>query len=133
MLAADAPLWQQVTAVGSVGTTGVTGMTFVPRQPAELRSPTSVMMLKRPAPAALPNDAAFRAALMTVSTFYLRMAEAKTPAEMEQIIVQEAQAIASKPAPHPGEACVGQQSERNVAPIVSKPSKAAIPVVAAKK
>jgi flagellum-specific peptidoglycan hydrolase FlgJ len=93
VLSASKPRWQQVTAVVSLGASGaVTGFSFVPSSPADLISPTSMpirlMALERSAQPARSGDAALRSAIVNVANYYLRMAQGKTPAEMEAIIWQ---------------------------------------------
>ena len=93
MLSASKPSWQQVTALVSLSASGtVTGFSFVPHSPADLMSPTSMpvrlMALERSARPAASGDAALRSAIVNVASYYLRMAQDKTPAEMEAIIWQ---------------------------------------------
>jgi flagellum-specific peptidoglycan hydrolase FlgJ len=87
------PRWQQATAVVSLGAGGVvTGLSFVPGSPADLTSPATLpfalMALEKSAQPAPSEDAMLRSAIVHVARHYLRMAERKTPAEMEQIIWQ---------------------------------------------
>jgi flagellum-specific peptidoglycan hydrolase FlgJ len=93
MLSASKPSWQQVTALVSLSASGtVTGFSFVPHSPADLMSPTSMpvrlMALERSVKPAASGDAALRSAIVNVANYYLRMADGKTPAEMEAIIWQ---------------------------------------------
>ena len=93
MISASKPLWQQVTALVSLGASGtITGFSFVPAASADLTSPTSMpirlMALERSAQAAPADDATLRSAIVNVANYYLRMAQGKTPAEMEGIIWQ---------------------------------------------
>jgi flagellum-specific peptidoglycan hydrolase FlgJ len=93
MLSASKPSWQQVTALVSLSASGtVTGFSFVPHSPADLMSPTSMpvrlMALERSVQPAATGDAALRSAIVNVASYYLRMAQGKTPAEMEAIIWQ---------------------------------------------
>src|SRR5580698_4078851 len=93
MLSASKPSWQQVTALVSLSASGtVTGFSFVPHSPADLMSPTSMpvrlMALERSVQPAASGDAALRSAIVNVANYYLRMAQGKTPAEMEAIIWQ---------------------------------------------
>src|SRR5215472_3237110 len=88
------PLWQQVTALVSLSTGGaITGFSFVPGAVADLTTPTSMpirlMALERSVKPAAPDDATLRSAIVNVASYYLRMAQGKTPAEMEQIIWQQ--------------------------------------------
>jgi flagellum-specific peptidoglycan hydrolase FlgJ len=93
MPSASKPWWQQVTALVSLGAGGaVTGFSFVPRPAADLTSPASLpvhlMALERSARPAAAEDGALRSAIVNVASYYRRMAESKTPAEMEAIIWQ---------------------------------------------
>jgi flagellum-specific peptidoglycan hydrolase FlgJ len=93
MLSASKPSWQQVTALVSLSASGtVTGFSFVPHSPADLMSPTSMpvrlMALERSVQPAASGDAALRSAIVNIASYYLRMAQGKTPAEMEAIIWQ---------------------------------------------
>jgi flagellum-specific peptidoglycan hydrolase FlgJ len=93
MLSASKPRWQQVTALVSLGASGtITGFSFVPASHGELTSPASLpiklMALERSAQPAASGDAALRAAIVNVARYYLRMAQDKTPAQMEEIIWQ---------------------------------------------
>jgi flagellum-specific peptidoglycan hydrolase FlgJ len=88
------PWWQQATALVSLGAGGaITGFTFVPRPAADLTSPSSMpvglMALERSAQPAQAADDALRSAIINVANYYLRMAQTKTPAEMEAIIWQQ--------------------------------------------
>jgi flagellum-specific peptidoglycan hydrolase FlgJ len=90
------PWWQQATAIVSLGAGGaVTGLNFVPKAPAEARSPSNMLIRllaqekpARPAQPSAADDAALRSAIVSVARHYLRMAAGKTPAEMEAIIWQ---------------------------------------------
>jgi len=93
VISASKPLWQQVTALVSLGASGtITGFSFVPAASADLTSPTSMpirlMALERSARAAPADNATLRSAIVNVANYYLRMAQGKTPAEMEAIIWQ---------------------------------------------
>ena len=94
MISASKPRWQQMTALVSLSASGtITGFSFVPSAPADLTSPASMpirlMALERTATTVAPtNDAALRSAIVNVASYYLRMAQNKTPAEMEAIIWQ---------------------------------------------
>jgi flagellum-specific peptidoglycan hydrolase FlgJ len=86
--------WQQATALVSLGAGGaITGLSFVPQSPAELTSPASLpinlMALEHAARQASASDATLRSAITNVAKYYLRMAEGKTPAEMQAIIWQQ--------------------------------------------
>jgi flagellum-specific peptidoglycan hydrolase FlgJ len=94
VISASKPRWQQMTALVSLSASGtITGFSFVPSAPADLTSPASMpirlMALERTATTVAPtNDAALRSAIVNVASYYLRMAQNKTPAEMEAIIWQ---------------------------------------------
>src|SRR6266513_716495 len=68
MPSASKPWWQQVTS------------------PASL--PVHLMALERSAQPAATDDGALRSAIVNVASYYRRMAESRTPAEMEAIIWQ---------------------------------------------
>ncbi len=94
MPSASRPWWQQATALVSLGAGGaITGFSFVPKAPADLKSPSSMpvrlMALEQAAqqPKAA-GDATLRSAIVKVANYYLRLAAGKTPAEMEAIIWQ---------------------------------------------
>src|SRR5215471_6171569 len=85
------PWWEQVTALVSLSVSGaLTGFSFVPKAPAELKSPSGMpihlMALQKAARPAHAGDAALRSAIINVTNYFLRMAESKTPAQMEAII-----------------------------------------------
>ena len=87
------PWWQQVTALVSLGAGGaITGLSFIPRATADTTSPASVpirlLALEQSARPASANDPTLRSAIVNVTNYYLRVAEGKTPAEMEAIIWQ---------------------------------------------
>jgi flagellum-specific peptidoglycan hydrolase FlgJ len=99
---AGKPWWQQATALVSLGAGGaITGFSFVPRTPADLKSPSSIpvhlMALEQSAqpkaagqsdqPSAA-HDSTLRSAIVKVANYYLRLAQGKTPAEIEAIIWQ---------------------------------------------
>ena len=83
-----------MTALVSLSAGGaITGFSFVPQAAADISSPTSMPLnlvaLKQSAQAAKPapsSDAMLRTAIINVADYYLRMAQTKTPAEMEAII-----------------------------------------------
>jgi flagellum-specific peptidoglycan hydrolase FlgJ len=85
-----------MTALVSLSAGGaITGFSFVPKAAADISSPASMPLnllalrqsghSARPAPGA---DAMLRTAIVNVAQYYLRMAQNKTPAEMEAIIWQ---------------------------------------------
>jgi flagellum-specific peptidoglycan hydrolase FlgJ len=88
------PWWQQATALVTVSTGGViTGFSFVPGAAATMTSPTSVplhlMALERaakPAETSAAGDARLRSAIVNVANYYLRLAQSRTPAQMEALI-----------------------------------------------
>src|SRR5215468_1123793 len=85
------PWWEQVTALVSLSVSGaLTGFSFVPKAPAELKSPSGMpihlMALEKAARPVAADDAALRSAIINVTNYFLRMAESKTPAQMEAII-----------------------------------------------
>ena len=94
MISTSKPRWQQVTALVSLSASGtITGFSFVPKAPADIASPASLpirlMALEKSAQQAAPSsDATLRSAIVNVANYYLRMAQGKTPAEMEAIIWQ---------------------------------------------
>ena len=99
------PWWQQATALVTVSTGGVlTGFNFVPGAAVTMTSPTSVPLhLLALEQAARPgtlgdlavggdsagqatSDAQLRAAIVNVAGYYLRLAQTRTPAQMEALI-----------------------------------------------
>jgi flagellum-specific peptidoglycan hydrolase FlgJ len=90
---ASKPWWQQATALVSLSAGGaITGFSFVPKAAADMRSPASVpvhlLALEHSVRPARASDTALRSAIVNVATYYLQMAQGKTPAEMEAIIWQ---------------------------------------------
>jgi flagellum-specific peptidoglycan hydrolase FlgJ len=88
-----------MTALVSLSVGGaITGFSFVPKAAADISSPTSMplnlvalrqsVQSLQPDRAAPSHDALLRAAIVHVAGYYLRMAQTKTPAEMEAIIWQ---------------------------------------------
>jgi flagellum-specific peptidoglycan hydrolase FlgJ len=90
-----------MTALVSLSVGGaVTGFSFVPKAAADISSPTSMplnlLALRQSVQAQSPqadlgapsHDALLRAAIVHVADYYLRMAQTKSPAEMEAIIWQ---------------------------------------------
>ncbi len=85
------PWWQQATALVTVSTGGViTGFTFVPGAAAAMTSPSSVplhlLALEKAARPADTGDARLRPAIVNVAGYYLRLAQTRTPAQMEALI-----------------------------------------------
>ncbi len=88
-----------MTALVSLSAGGaITGFSFVPKAAADFSSPASMPLnlvaLRQSVHAAGPDrsapghDAMLRAAIVHVAQYYLRMAQTRTPAEMEAIIWQ---------------------------------------------
>src|ERR1700722_8227253 len=87
--------WQQATALVTVSAGGViTGFNFVPSA-ATLTTPANVPLHQlaleqaaQPDTAGKPpaSDAQLRAAIVNVARYYLRLAQTKTPAQMETLI-----------------------------------------------
>jgi flagellum-specific peptidoglycan hydrolase FlgJ len=88
------PTWQQATALVSLSTCGaMTGFAFAHGTVDEMTSPTrmpvKLMAVNKPAKPAKPEqtgDSALRSAIVKVAKNYLRMAQSKSPAEMEALI-----------------------------------------------
>ncbi len=87
------PRWQQATALVSLSTCGaMTGFSLAHGTVADLTSPSSLPVhllasSKPPVPAA-SGDKALRAAIVKAATYYLRLAQRQTPAEIEALIWQ---------------------------------------------
>ncbi len=87
------PWWQQATALVSLSAGGaVTGFAFVPGTADHVASPASIPVtltaLEQSARPAALDDSAARSAIVSVTNYYLRIAQSKTPAEMEALIWQ---------------------------------------------
>ena len=100
------PWWQQATALVSLSAGGaVTGFAFVPGTVDHVASPASIPVtltaLDQSARPAAPDDSAARAAIVSVTNYYLRMAQSRTPAGMEALIWQRD----SKDGADHGESC----------------------------
>ena len=100
------PWWQQATALVSLSAGGaVTGFAFVPGTADHVASPASIPVtltaLEQSARAAASDASAARSAIVSVANYYLRMAQSKTPAEMEALIWQRD----SKDGADHGESC----------------------------
>jgi flagellum-specific peptidoglycan hydrolase FlgJ len=87
------PWWQQATALVTVTAGGViTGLGFVPGTAAVATGPAAVplhlLALDQAAKpgAAAAGDAQVRAAVVNIAKYYLRLARANTPAQMEAMI-----------------------------------------------
>ena len=83
----------------------MTGFALAPGTVADMTSPTSVpvhlLALDKPAEPASPassGDGALRSAIVGVARHYLRLAQSRTPAEMEALIWQ---ASSTRPAAAP--------------------------------
>ena len=87
------PRWQQATALVSLSTAGaMTGLAFAHGTAADLTSPSAIPVRllasgTKAAPAAA-GDTALRAAIVKSAQYYLRLAQTRTPAEMEALIWQ---------------------------------------------
>jgi flagellum-specific peptidoglycan hydrolase FlgJ len=98
--------WQQATALVSLSTAGaMTGVAFAHGTAADLTSPASMpahlLAFKKPSGPAASRDGALRSAIVSAAESYLRLAQGKTPAQMEALIWQDA---SSDGADH-GESC----------------------------
>ena len=88
------PAWQQATALVSLSTCGaMTGFAFAHGTVDEMTSPTrmSVKLMAvntpaKPAKAEQTGDSALRSAIVKVARNYLRMAQSKSPAEMQGLV-----------------------------------------------
>ncbi len=93
---ASRPQWQQATALITIGAGGIaTGISFLPKAPADLTSPASVppvtlLALEHASGPAVGSDAMLRAAIVHIARHFLRLAETRSPAEMEAMIWQYA-------------------------------------------
>jgi flagellum-specific peptidoglycan hydrolase FlgJ len=92
------PWWQQATALVSLGTGGaITGFAFAHGTPAHLASPASVPVtltaldqVAQPGSGqAASDESVVRSAIVKVASYYAKLAETKTPAEMEALIWQQ--------------------------------------------
>jgi lysozyme len=92
------PWWQQATALVSLGTGGaITGFAFAHGTAAHLASPASVPVTltaldqaAQPTTAqAASEDTVVRSAIVKVASYYARLAQTRTPAEMEALIWQQ--------------------------------------------
>jgi flagellum-specific peptidoglycan hydrolase FlgJ len=85
--------WQQATALVSLSACGaMTGISFTHGTPADLMSPTSMpvklLALNKPAKSQTASDAALRLAIVKAAQYYLRLAQSRSPSEMEALIWQ---------------------------------------------
>ena len=88
------PWWQQATALVSLGAGGaITGLAFVPGTADQIASPASIPVtltaLDHATKPAAPDESAVRSAIVGVANYYLRIAQGKTPAEVEALIWQQ--------------------------------------------
>ena len=89
MQSANKPRWQQMTALVSLGTGGaMTGFSLVPGSTAaDLASPTNahirLLAQQQNTQPAASAEAPLRSAIVNVAHYYLRMAQSKSPQEME--------------------------------------------------
>jgi flagellum-specific peptidoglycan hydrolase FlgJ len=88
------PRWQQATALVSLSTAGaMTGIAFAHGTAADLTSPASMpahlLAFKKPGGPAASGDSALRSAIVSAAQSFLRLAQGKTPAEMEALIWQD--------------------------------------------
>jgi flagellum-specific peptidoglycan hydrolase FlgJ len=94
MQSVSRPRWQQMTALVSLGTGGaMTGFSLIPGSTAaDLASPTNahirLLAQQQNAQPAASAEAPWRTAIVNVAHYYLRMAQSKTPSEMEALIWQ---------------------------------------------
>ena len=94
MQPASRPRWQQMTALVSLGTGGaMTGFSLIPGSTAaELSSPASahirLLAHQQAAQPAAADEAPLRSAIVNVAHYYLRMAQSRSPGEMEALIWQ---------------------------------------------
>ena len=87
------PRWQQATALVSLSTAGaMTGLAFAHGTAADLTSPSAIpvrlLASDTKAGPAAAGDTALRAAIVKSAQHYLRLAQTRTPAEMEALIWQ---------------------------------------------
>ncbi|HYB14118.1 MAG TPA: glucosaminidase domain-containing protein [Streptosporangiaceae bacterium] len=95
MTAARRQRWQQATALVSLSTAGaVTGIAFAHGPLADMTSPASMpahpLAFKNAARPASAGDGALRSAIVSAAMSYLRLAQGRTPAQMEALIWQDA-------------------------------------------
>jgi flagellum-specific peptidoglycan hydrolase FlgJ len=85
--------WQQATALVSLSTAGaMTGFSFAHGTVADLTAPTrmpvKLLALDKPAGSAEASDGALRSAIVKSAKYYLRLAQSRSPAEMQALIWQ---------------------------------------------
>ena len=90
------PQWQQATALITLGAGSIaTGISIVPKAAAELTTPASIppvtlLALEHANAPAPGKDAMLRAATVHMARHFLRLAQTRSPAEMEAMIWQYA-------------------------------------------
>ena len=87
------PRWQQATALVSLSTCGaMTGFSLAHGTVSDLTSPAGLpvrlLASSKPAAPAASGDKALRAAIVKAATYYLRLAQRQSPAEIEALIWQ---------------------------------------------
>jgi flagellum-specific peptidoglycan hydrolase FlgJ len=93
---APRPQWQQATALITIGAGSIaTGLSLVPKAVADLTTPASIppvtlLALEHANAPAPGRDAMLRAAIVHMARHFLRLAETRSPAEMEAMIWQYA-------------------------------------------
>ena len=85
--------WQQATALVSLSTAGaMTGFSVAHGTAADLTSPTSIpvklLASRQPATPAAGGDRALRSAIVKAAQYYLRLAQSRSPSDMEALIWQ---------------------------------------------
>ena len=85
--------WQQATALVSLSTAGaMTGFSVAHGTVTDLTSPTSVpvklLASRQPATPAAGGDRALRSAIVKAAQYYLRLAQSRSPSEIEALIWQ---------------------------------------------
>ncbi len=85
--------WQQATALVSISTAGaVTGLSFAHGSVADLTSPAGVpvklLAMDKPARSPAAADSALRSAIVKSAQYYLRLAQSRSPADVEELIWQ---------------------------------------------
>jgi flagellum-specific peptidoglycan hydrolase FlgJ len=95
VLSARKPTWQQATALVSLSTCGaMTGISFAHGTLADMTSPASMpvhlMAFDKAAKSTPASDSGLRTAIVNAASYYLRLAQRQTPAQMETMIWQQA-------------------------------------------
>ena len=86
--------WQQATALVSLSTAGaMTGFSVTHGTAADLTSPTGIpvklLASSQPARPAAASDRALRSAIVKAAQYYLRLAQSRSPSEMQALIWQD--------------------------------------------